>query len=117
MNKQTFTALIVASCFAPAARAIDLIAIGSISGTYEDLATETAAPLENGFPGNRLGGIGSGLAYAGGNTFLAIPDRGPNAVSYNPLVDSTTSYINRFQTFNLSLAASDPGSPLPFTLT
>src|SRR5262245_59586506 len=46
-----------------------LIAIGSISGTYEDFAVETAAPLENGVPGNRLGGMGSGLAYAGGNTF------------------------------------------------
>jgi hypothetical protein len=94
-----------------------LIAIGRVSGLYQDFATQTSGPLENGFPGNRLGGIGSGLAYAGGNTFLAIPDRGPNAVSYNSLVDSTTSYINRFHTFNLSLAPSDPGSPLPFTLT
>jgi hypothetical protein len=56
-----------------------LIAIGSISGTYEDFASETAAPLENGVPGNRLGGMGSAIAYAGGNTFLALPDRGPNA--------------------------------------
>ena len=39
-----------------------LIAIGSISGAYEDLAIETAAPLENGVPGNRLGGMGSGIA-------------------------------------------------------
>ena len=68
------------SPFAGVARAaVDLIAAGSISGTYEDFATETAAPLENGIPGNRLGGMGSGLAYAGGNTFLALPDRGPNA--------------------------------------
>jgi len=94
-----------------------LIAIGAVSGLYEDLATQTAAPLENGFPGNRLGGIGSGLAYAGGNTFIAIPDRGPNAFHYNDLVDDTVSYINRFHTLNLSLAPSDPGSPLPFTLT
>jgi hypothetical protein len=56
-----------------------LIAIGSISGTYEDLAVETAAPLENGIPGNRLGGVGSSLTHAGGNLFLALPDRGPNA--------------------------------------
>ena len=59
-----------------------LIAIESISGTYEDLASETAAPLENGVPGNRLGGMGSGIAYAGGNIFLALPDRGPNAKMY-----------------------------------
>src|SRR5215510_15041788 len=106
------------SPFAGVARAaVDLIAVGSISGTYEDFATETAAPLENGIPGNRLGGMGSGLAYAGGNTFLALPDRGPNAKSYNSAVDDTTSYIARFHTLNLSLAHSDAGSPLPFTLT
>jgi len=94
-----------------------LIAIGSISGTYEDFASETAAPLENGVPGNRLGGMGSGLAYAGGSTFLALPDRGPNAKAYNSAVDDTASYIARFQTLNLSLAPSDPGAALPFTLT
>jgi len=94
-----------------------LIAIGTVSGLYEDFAEQTAGTLENGFPGNRLGGIGSGLAYAGGNTFLAVPDRGPNATPHQPLVDNTVSYINRFHTFKLSLAPSDPGSPLPFTLT
>jgi len=83
---------------------IDLIAIGQIDGNYQDLSTRTAAPLENGVAGNRLGGIGSGLAYAGGNIFLGLPDRGPNAVAYNANVDDTTSYIPRFQTLHLSLA-------------
>jgi len=119
MKKQAFAAIALASSvFLPAGRSVDLIAIGSISGTYEDFATETAAPLENGIPGNRLGGIGSGLAYAGGTTFLALPDRGPNANPYNSLVDDTVSYIARFQTLNLSLAPSaDPLTGLPFTLT
>src|ERR1043166_2370314 len=119
MKKQIFAALcLVSSLSAPVVRAIDLIAIGTVSGTYEDFATETAAPLENGVPGNLLGGLGSGLAYAGGTTFLALPDRGPNANAYNPLVDDTASYIARFHTFNLSLAPSfDPDSGLPFTLT
>src|SRR5215468_12055656 len=58
-----------------------IIAIGSIDGLYEDFATKTAALLENGLPGNRLGGIGSGLTWMGGNRFLALPDRGPNAVA------------------------------------
>jgi hypothetical protein len=93
-----------------------LIAIGTVSGTYEDFATQTAAPLENGIAGNRLGGLGSGLAYAGGDIFLALPDRGPNAQPYNKLVDDTASYINRFQTLHLSLAPSGDPS-LPFTLT
>ena len=110
----------------PVARAnVDLIAIGSVSGAYGDLSTERSAPLENGVAGNRLGGLGSGIAYAGGTTFLTVPDRGPNAVSYNAAIDDTASYINRFQTFNLSLAPSDPsavlpsdpGSALPFVLT
>ena len=93
-----------------------LVAIGAVSGSYEDFAADTAAPLENAVPGNRLGGVGSALAHAGGNLFIALPDRGPNAKPYNSLVDDTTSYIPRFHTFHLSLAPS--GDPeLPFTLT
>jgi hypothetical protein len=79
--------LVVTSLLASAAHAsVDLIAIGTIDGAYEDLAAQTAGPLENGIPGNRLGGIGSDLAYAGGTTFLVLLDRGPNANSYNSLV-------------------------------
>jgi Esterase-like activity of phytase len=119
MKNQTFAAIVLASSFVmPAARAIDLIAVGTVSGTYEDFATDTAAPLENGVAGNLLGGVGYGLAYAGGTTSLALPDRGPNANAYNTNVDDTVSYIARFQTFNLSLAPNfDPFSGLPFTLT
>jgi hypothetical protein len=119
VKKQTFTALMLASTvMVPAARAVDLIAIGTIDGNYEDFATQTAGPLENGAPGNMLGGLGSGLTYAGGTTFLALPDRGPNAYPFNPLVDDTVSYITRFQTLNLSLAPNrDPATGLPFTLT
>src|SRR6187455_1769026 len=116
MKKQYFATIVLASSLlASGAPAVELIAIGTISGTYEDLATETAFPLENGVPGNVLGGLGSGLAYAGGTTFLALPDRGPNAKTYNALLDSTTSFIPRFHTINLSLAPSvDPVTGLPF---
>ncbi len=119
MNRKALLPFLISSLFAAtlAYADVELIAIGSISGTYEDLALETAAPLENGVAGNRLGGIGSGLAYAGGSTFLALPDRGPNANPYNPLVDNTVSYIDRFHTFSFNLAHSEPGSALPFTLT
>jgi len=117
-NQRLASFVLASSLLASAAQAIDLIAIGTISGTYEDFATETAFPLENGAAGNTLGGIGSGLAYAGGTTFLALPDRGPNAISYNPLLDDTASYIPRFHTLNLSLAPTvDPVTGLPFTLT
>jgi len=118
MKKYLFFFVFVSLVTASAAHAtVDLIAIGSVSGAYEDLASKTAAALENGVPGNTLGGVGSGIAYAGGNTFLALPDRGPNAVVYNSSIDDTTSYIPRFHTFNLSLAPSPAGSPLPFVLT
>jgi len=101
---------------------IDLIAIGKIPGNYQDMSTRTAAPLENGVAGNILGGLGSGLAYAGGNVFLGQPDRGPNATAYNPAIDDTTSYINRFQTLNLSLAPNPGYQPsktgsLPYILS
>ncbi|MFM0714821.1 esterase-like activity of phytase family protein [Paraburkholderia strydomiana] len=96
---------------------VDLIAKGQISGTISDLSRETAAPLENGAPGNLLGGIGSGMSFAGCNTFVALPDRGPNAISYNAAIDDTVSYINRFQTFQLSLVAAPTGSALPYSLT
>jgi hypothetical protein len=106
--------------FAAVGRASEpvLIAIGTISGFYEDFATNTAAPLENGVAGNRLGGLGSALAYLGGDFFLALPDRGPNAVVFNPCTDDTVSYINRFHTVHMTLAPASPGSgPLPFTVT
>jgi hypothetical protein len=89
---------------------------GSSAGSFADLSG-LVGPLENGLPGNLLGGLGSGLAYAGGNTFLAVPDRGPNATPYNPAVDDTVSYINRFQTVDMVLTPSVPNSAQPFTLT
>ena len=49
---------------------VDLIAIGSLSGTFSDLSSQTSGPLENGAAGNILGGLGSGIAWGGGNTFL-----------------------------------------------
>src|SRR5215472_1125677 len=78
MKGQKLLPLLLGALFAaPAAQAgVDLIAIGSISGSYEDLSAETAATLENGVPGNRLGGLGSSITYAGCSRFLALPDRG-----------------------------------------
>jgi len=111
--------LIAAAFCVPRAHAIDLIAVGTLSGSMGDLSSATSGLLENGVAGNLLGGLGSGFAYAGGNTFIATPDRGPNAVSYNSNVDDTTSYINRFQTVNMVLSANSTPGPggLPFTLT
>ena len=104
MSKKHLLRLLIASILAPSAAQAaintgDLIAFGSLTGSsagaYTDLSGLTGT-LENGLPGNILGGIGSGLAYAGGDTFLALPDRGPNATPYNSAVDDTASYISRF---------------------
>jgi hypothetical protein len=94
---------------------ITLIATGSLAGTGPDKSGLTGL-LENGNTANLLGGLGSGLAWAGGNTFLALPDRGPNASSWNAAVDNTTSYTARFSTMELGLTASNGGS-LPFSLS
>ena len=110
--------MLAAILAAPSAQAaVDLIAIGTLSGNATDLSTETEGTLENGAAGNLFGGIGSGIAYAGCNTLLAVPDRGPNAVAYNTAVSDTTSYINRFHTLSIDLFPSAPGSALPFELT
>lgn len=99
---------------APASAGVILLAKGTLTGAT-DLSGLTGT-LENGLAANVLGGIGSGLAYAGGNTFLAVPDRGPNATPYNSAVDDTVSYITRFHTVTMDLVASGGGS-LPYTLT
>jgi hypothetical protein len=119
MNRIRLLPLALAALIAaPLAQAApDLVAVGTISGTYQDLDRATAGALENGVAGNRLGGLGSGLTWAGADTFLAVPDRGPNAVPFDSTVDDTVAYINRFETFRLALAPSDAGSALPLTLT
>ncbi len=73
--------------------------------------------LENGVPANDLGGFGSAITWAGGNTFLALPDRGPNAVSYDANIDDTVSYINRFHTIEMHLTPNHSGTGFPYTLT
>lgn len=93
-----------------------LIATGSLGGTTDK--SGLGALLENGVDANNvLGGTGSGLAWAGGNTFLALPDRGPNAAAWNAGLDNTTSYIARFQTMTLGLSQSVSGSNYSYTLT
>jgi len=116
MTRFPFRALALAACLAcTGAHAVDLIAVAKIAANATDLSG-LSAPLENGVNGDRLGGIGSGLAWAGGSTFLALPDRGPNAAAWNSAVDDTSSYIPRFHTFDFALTPT-PVNGLPYTLT
>ena len=99
---------------------VSLLAVGTLdqsrAGSFQDLSGLTYN-LENGVRANELGGLGSAIAYAGDNTFLALPDRGPNAVSYDSNIDDTVSYINRFHTVTMDLSPNTSGSGLPFNLT
>jgi Esterase-like activity of phytase len=97
-----------------------VLAIGTLdqsrAGSFADLSGLNYK-LENGAPANLLGGFGSAIAYASGNTFLALPDRGPNAVEFDDAIDNTASYINRFHTVQMTLKPNTSGSGFPFTLT
>jgi phytase-like protein len=119
MRKLTLIASCVSAILTAGAAhaAVELIAESQVSGTYQDYSVETAGPLESGVPGNKLGGMGSALAYAGCNSFVGLPDRGPNALVYNPAVDNTTSYIPRFHALHLALAPAPAGATLPYVLT
>lgn len=93
-----------------------LLGIGSLTGDSDK--SGLTGTLESGVNANVLGGLGSGLAYAGNNTFVALPDRGPNAQVYanGAAIDNTTSFIARLETLNMQLTANNGGS-LPFSLT
>ncbi len=99
---------------------IQVLAIGELTqskaGVYTDLSG-LHNTLESGVPANLLGGIGSAITHASGNTFLALPDRGPNADPYDNNIDSTTSYIPRFHTIDMDLQVNKTGTALPYTLT
>lgn len=114
--KKSLIASAVLLAFSAASQAAPiLIAQASLNSTL-DMSGLTGT-LENGKDAAAaFGGIGSGLAWAGGNTFLALPDRGPNASAWNAGVDNTTSYISRFQTLSLGLTQSSNGGSYSYSL-
>src|SRR5215470_20259519 len=101
------------------AQTLPVLAVGTLdssrAGDWADLSGLTY-PLENGAPADLLGGLGSGIAYASGNTFLALPDRGPNAVEFDDAIDNTASYINRFHTIQMHLTPNTSGTGPAFNL-
>ena len=114
-------AFVLALFAAPQSQAqIKVLAVGTLdqsrAGSFADLSGLNYN-LENGAPANSLGGFGSAICYASGNTFLALPDRGPNAMPYDSNIDDTASYINRFHTITMDLQPNTSGTGLPFTLT
>ncbi len=102
------------------AQTLPLLATGTLdqsrAGAWTDLSG-LKYKLENGAPANLLGGFGSAITYVSGDTFLALPDRGPNAIEFDDAIDNTASYINRFHTVHMRLTPNHSGSGLPYTLT
>jgi hypothetical protein len=118
--RTAFIALVCGGVVASSAQAqVSLIAKGTLTGSAagpnEDLSG-LKGTLENGAPANLLGGLGSGIAHVSGDTFLAVPDRGPNAVSFNSLVDDTVTWIPRVHTVRMNLEPNR-GSGLPYTIS
>jgi hypothetical protein len=111
-------ALVCGGALMPAQAQVALIAKGTLTssraGEYKDLSG-LKGTLENGAPADLLGGLGSGIAYVSGDTFLSVPDRGPNAVSYNSSIDDTVTYIPRVQTIRMNLE-KNKGTGLPYTI-
>jgi|GEM_PF-279800 len=100
--------------------AVSYIGDAWITGSGIDSSGLGAGLLEDGVsPKNALNGFGSGLAYAGGNKFFALCDRGPNKVQYagGADVDYTTSFPCRFQRFNITLTKVDSSLIRVDTLT
>lgn len=118
MFKRMAIPLLVSLVFtSPVQAGVTLIASATLGGSSD--LSGLSGTLENGVAANILGGMGSGLAWAGGNTFLALPDRGPNASAYvgGAAVDNTTSYIDRFQTISLNLAQSNSAGAYSYALS
>ena len=106
MNLATRSVLAAAlvAAMAPSSYAeIKLLGVGSIPGTAVDQSGLTGV-LEDGLtPSNRVGGLGSAIAYTGaGTVYAATPDRGP--------ADGTTSYADRVYAVDITLSpAPVPG--------
>jgi hypothetical protein len=74
---------------------VALVGQGAIPGDRTDLSG-LKDKLHDGTPHDRLGAMGSSIAYTGkGNTFILVPDRGPK--------DGSTPYRCRFQTMQIVL--------------
>src|SRR5215472_14322244 len=102
------------------AQTFPVLAVGTLdqskAGPWADVSGLTYT-LENGVPANLLGGFGSAITHASGYTFLALPDRGPNAVEFDDAIDNTASYVNRFHTVQMRLTPNNSGSGFPYVLT
>jgi hypothetical protein len=81
---------------------IELLGEASLPGTASDLSG-MKGKLKDGTPADRLGGLGSGIAYSGtGSRYLLISDRGPK--------DGAVPYPCRFHALDITIT---PGARQP----
>jgi hypothetical protein len=106
LNQITTAAVLSLLLTGAAQAAPSLLTWASFTNTT-DLSGLTGT-LENTNAANIFGGVGSGIAWAGGNQFVMAPDRGPNASAWNSSLDNTTSYISRLHNVTLNLQQSAP---------
>lgn len=97
--------LLLAGC-GPAARAdITLVGVGTLPGDASDLSG-LEGKTSDGTPNNRLGGMGSAIAYTGkGTGYLLVSDRGPK--------DGATDFACRWHTMDIRVT---PGAKVPVSV-
>lgn len=97
--------LLLAGCGSVARADVTLIGVGTIPGDASDLSGLTGK-TSDGTPHNRLGGLGSAIAYTGtGNEYLLASDRGPK--------DGATDFVCRWHKMEIRVA---PGAKAPVAL-
>jgi hypothetical protein len=103
-RRSTLFALLVGLTVASAASAkIVVLATGTIPGDATDLSGLTDK-LADGTPHDRLGAMGSGIAWTGdGDRYVMVVDRGPK--------DGAVAWRCRFHTFDISIKAGEPIKP------
>lgn len=106
MLVKLFLAMVLAASLPVAGWAqIELLGIGSIPGDTADLSGLTGKQSD-GTPHNRLGGMGSAIAYTGqGNRYILASDRGPK--------DGATDFACRVHYMDIVVA---PGKSQPVQL-
>lgn len=95
MMRFLYAAVLTATCAATARAEIQLVGRGAIPGDRTDLSGLNDR-LEDGTPHNRLGSMGSAIAYTGrGDLYVLCADRGPK--------DGGNHYRCRFHTMQIVL--------------
>ena len=89
----------------PAGADLTLVGVGTLPGTASDLSGLTGA-ASDGTPHNRLGGLGSAIAYTGrGTEYVLVSDRGPK--------DGASDFACRYHRMDVRVT---PGAPSPVAL-